>query len=261
LNGIATWNGEVWNTLGSGVLSTEIYGNGGYVNTALITNDGKLAIGGNFNFAGNKPASNFTFWSGETAPSTPETISFKNNPVIEYSESLTFQWTNANLSSSFEFELSEESNFSSLVVGLSGIADNEVEVRADFQPGIVYYWRVRAVNPSGYSEWSEVGTFEMAAPVSTENNDSVFEFALSQNYPNPFNPSTNIQFSLPETQSVKLTIFDVSGRKVATLFDGERLSAGSHTTTFRADHLSSGVYFYRLEAGGNVQIKKMLLIK
>ena len=97
--------------------------------------------------------------------------------------------------------------------------------------------------------------------VSTENNDGVEKFELFQNYPNPFNPSTNIQFSLPEAQNVTLIVFDVSGRKVATLFDGERLSAGSHTTNFHADHLSSGVYFYRLQAGINVQIKKMLLIK
>ena len=258
-NGIATWDGESWKNLGSGIKWTGLYGH--RLNTALITQDGKLAIGGKFSFAGNKPASNFTFWSGETAPSTPQTISFKNNPVIEYTETLTFQWSNANLSSSFEFELSEVSDFSNIMIGLSGIAENEVKVRADFQAGSVYYWRVRAVNPNGYSAWSDVATFEIAATVSTENSDVIHEFALLQNYPNPFNPSTTIQFSLPESRSVHLSVFDISGRKVATLFNGDRLSAGVHNTTFKADHLSSGLYFYRLEAGGSIQIKKMLLIK
>ncbi len=261
-NHIATWDGTSWRSLGSGVkgyrTSDEIEPG---VRDAIITSDGKLAVGGNFFMAGNKPASNFTFWSGETAPSTPQTISFKNTPVIDYAESLTFVWSNASYSTAFEFELSEDPDFNSLVVGLTGISENEVEVRTEFRLGTPYYWRVRAVNPNGYSAWSEVATFEMAAPVSTEEFDSIQQFELLQNYPNPFNPSTNIQFSLPEAHNIKLEIFDVSGRKVATLFNGERLGAGSHTTTFRADNLSSGVYFYRLEAGTNIQIKKMLLIK
>ncbi len=261
-NGISTWNGDSWTRLGSGLnFKNDFINYGFYVGDAIITSDGKLAVGGYFDMAGNKPASNFTFWSGETAPSTPQTISFKNTPVIDYAESLTFVWSNASYSTAFEFELSEDPDFNSLVVGLTGISENEVEVRTEFRLGTPYYWRVRAVNPNGYSAWSEVATFEMAAPVSTEEFDSIQQFELLQNYPNPFNPSTNIQFSLPEAHNIKLEIFDVSGRKVATLFNGERLGAGSHTTTFRADNLSSGVYFYRLEAGTNIQIKKMLLIK
>jgi len=262
LNNIATWNGLAWEIMGSGIQGDDCFFCGGdIVNDAIITSGGDLAVGGNFYLAGNRPSSAFTFWSGETAPSTPVTISFKNNPVIDYSESLTFQWTNANYSSEFEFELSDQVDFSNLIVGITGISENKVEVRTGFEPSVIYYWRVRAVNVNGASSWSDIGTFEMASPVSAEQNEAVVQFELMQNYPNPFNPSTSIQFSIPTSQPVTLEVFDVSGRKIATLLDGEYLPAGIHTKVFNADRLASGVYFYRIAADNRVLLKKMLLIK
>ena len=83
---------------------------------------------------------------------------------------------------------------------------------------------------------------------------------LYQNYPNPFNPSTNIQFSIPKTLTVSLTIFNAIGQKVATLIDSQ-LSPGTYTMTWDASRVSSGVYFYQLNSNGNVQTKQMLLIK
>jgi hypothetical protein len=85
-------------------------------------------------------------------------------------------------------------------------------------------------------------------------------FALAQNYPNPFNPSTTINYQLSTTSNVKLEIFDLLGRKVATLVN-ERQTVGAYTANFNAAQLSSGVYFYRLQAGSFVQTKKMMLIK
>jgi len=86
------------------------------------------------------------------------------------------------------------------------------------------------------------------------------EFALLANYPNPFNASTNIRFALPEASQVNLSVFDITGRTVATVSRGE-FGAGYHTMTFDASALSSGVYFYRLEAGSYVETKKMVLMK
>lgn len=85
-------------------------------------------------------------------------------------------------------------------------------------------------------------------------------FQLLQNYPNPFNPSTTIRFSLPQREQVTLKVFDVLGREVATLVDGE-LSAGEHSVVYNTKQLSSGVYFYRLRAGNFVQQKKMEMVK
>jgi subtilisin family serine protease len=87
-------------------------------------------------------------------------------------------------------------------------------------------------------------------------------FALHQNYPNPFNPSTIITYQLPQTSDVQLDVFDVLGRKVTTLVR-ERQAAGSYSYSFLASRfsLSSGVYFYRLQAGSFVETKKMMLVK
>ena len=85
-------------------------------------------------------------------------------------------------------------------------------------------------------------------------------FALNQNYPNPFNPSTEISFGLPVASHVDLTIYNVLGQKVETLVDRE-MEAGSHTVTWNADKVSSGVYFYRITAKDFTETKKMLMLK
>lgn len=87
------------------------------------------------------------------------------------------------------------------------------------------------------------------------------QISLQQNYPNPFNPSTVIRYQLAGNSLVRLEVFDVTGRKVAVLVDGERKSAGSHRVTFEASGLSSGVYFYRLQTGGQTFTQKMMLVK
>ncbi|MEX0609527.1 MAG: T9SS type A sorting domain-containing protein, partial [Balneolaceae bacterium] len=97
--------------------------------------------------------------------------------------------------------------------------------------------------------------------VGTEVEEIPAQFSLSQNYPNPFNPTTNIQFELAASSQVTLTIFNVLGQKVAVLLDNNKMNAGTHTAVFDANMLSSGVYFYRLEAGSFVQQKIMTLIK
>ncbi|HVN48351.1 MAG TPA: T9SS type A sorting domain-containing protein [Bacteroidota bacterium] len=85
-------------------------------------------------------------------------------------------------------------------------------------------------------------------------------FALEQNYPNPFNPSTKINFTLAKAANVKLTVYNLLGQKVATLLEN-RMDAGQHSVTFDASKLTSGVYFYRIEAGDFTMAKKMLLLK
>ncbi|MBS1513894.1 MAG: T9SS type A sorting domain-containing protein [Bacteroidetes bacterium] len=87
------------------------------------------------------------------------------------------------------------------------------------------------------------------------------KFELSQNYPNPFNPSTKINFSLPKDAKVTLTIFDISGREVARLLNGEFRQADYYTVNFNGSALASGVYFYKIQAGDFTESKKMMLVK
>jgi len=85
-------------------------------------------------------------------------------------------------------------------------------------------------------------------------------FALKQNYPNPFNPTTTIEYALPQTADVTLKVFNVLGQEVNTLTNSVE-SAGVHSVQFNATNLTSGVYFYRLQAGSFSQVNRMLLLK
>jgi hypothetical protein len=96
--------------------------------------------------------------------------------------------------------------------------------------------------------------------VQNNNNNTPSAYNLSQNYPNPFNPSTKISFALPKAGNVKMVVFDLLGREVATVVNEFR-TAGNHTVDFNAASLASGVYFYKIEAGDFTATKKMLLIK
>ena len=86
------------------------------------------------------------------------------------------------------------------------------------------------------------------------------KFTLSQNYPNPFNPVTVINYQLPKTSDVKLSIYDALGQEVKILVNKSQ-NAGNHSIEWNAGAFPSGVYFYRLEAGSFVSNKKMILIK
>lgn len=93
---------------------------------------------------------------------------------------------------------------------------------------------------------------------STEN--SLRQFRLEQNYPNPFNPTTTIRFDIMQEGLVSLKVFDILGKQVGILVD-EKLQPGSYSRVLDAVSLPSGLYFYRLIAGGNVRTKKMILIR
>lgn len=92
------------------------------------------------------------------------------------------------------------------------------------------------------------------------NDPTPMEFSLSQNYPNPFNASTTIKYNLPKSSDVSIEIFDILGRKVETLVSGNQ-SAGSHSVIWNAQNATSGVYFYRIQAGDYSDTKRCLLLK
>jgi len=103
----------------------------------------------------------------------------------------------------------------------------------------------------GYSSITTVSNEDEQVPIQTR---------LEQNFPNPFNPSTSIAFSIGKAQTVRLSVFDLLGREVATLVN-KTLTSGNYTVQFDASSLSSGMYIYRLQAGTQTITKKMMLIK
>ncbi|REL23938.1 T9SS C-terminal target domain-containing protein [Rhodohalobacter sp. SW132] len=105
---------------------------------------------------------------------------------------------------------------------------------------------------------SESGT--SANETAPETDTIPVETGINQNYPNPFNPTTQIEYTLSDVQTVSLKVYDMAGRQVAVLANGVK-QAGRHTATFDAGTLASGVYFYRFITNSQVYTKKMTLLK
>ncbi|MFA6979186.1 MAG: T9SS type A sorting domain-containing protein [Ignavibacteriaceae bacterium] len=93
-----------------------------------------------------------------------------------------------------------------------------------------------------------------------DQKESPQNFTLAQNFPNPFNPTTNIEYSVAQSQNVTIKIYNVLGKEVAVLVN-EKKEPGTYMTEFKTNGLPSGLYFYRMKTGGFVQTKKMMIVK
>lgn len=114
-----------------------------------------------------------------------------------------------------------------------------------------YIYRLKQIDSDGQFEYSKEIEVDLDTPMKYE---------LSQNYPNPFNPTTTIQFNLPTSETVKLTLYNANGQEVRSIVN-EYKESGTYIINFNASGLSSGAYFYKLTAGTFNTIRKMIVIK
>jgi hypothetical protein len=159
-------------------------------------------------------------------------------------------------------EVSASQSFGSLLAHEDSLADTTFTIpEGILANNTQYFWRVRGSDFGGTSAWSQTWSFSTALTgVEDAHGSRPTEFALAQNYPNPFNPKTVVSSQLPVASDVRLVIYDMLGQEVAVLVN-ERREAGTYADSFDASRLASGIYLYRLTAGGFVQSKKMLLVK
>ncbi|MCK6621150.1 MAG: T9SS type A sorting domain-containing protein [Calditrichaceae bacterium] len=152
------------------------------------------------------------------------------------------------------------------IVDIDG--DGDTEIFTASHEGTVYAfdspgqpatsaWPTYKYNPA------RLGGIPGGGPTATGGQTGVLpgSIELHPNYPNPFNPQTRISFTLGRRQAVTLAVFDVLGRPVRELIRNEIYEPGAHSLDFRAGNLASGIYYYRLEAGGRKLARKMLLVR
>jgi len=147
-------------------------------------------------------------------------------------------------------------NESNQLVILSAVTNEYLD--ESISSGQDYFYKIEAVDDAGNSAWSE----ELSILVTSLSSEGTIpdEFALLQNYPNPFNPSTKVKYQLPSDSNVSLKVYDILGKEVAVLVN-EFKPAGFYEVTFDAINLTSGIYFYKIEAGEFKQVNKMILLR
>lgn len=173
-----------------------------------------------------------------------------------------FVWRNALHAGTYQIQIKEAANENAPVVLDSSFSDTTFTCTDGLLQGnSTYFWRVRGVNAGTAGLWSDYGEFKTQETTSNaQYGDFPRVYTLEQNYPNPFNPVTVIGFELPVGGHAQLLVYDMLGRKIATLVD-KHATAGRYQINFDASHLASGIYIYQLKTGGKVFTQKMTLMK
>ena len=199
------------------------------------------------------------------------------NPRDYDFDTVTFEWVlyTDDLTEVAAFPADNDGADSQITISaatVEGVLDDLGVVEGE---GITVNWNVRAIDAtdtvavaSGFDfDTRESNTIYRALILNRGEVTSNEElgglprtFDLEQNYPNPFNPTTQINYAVPEQSDVQIEVYNVIGRRVATLVNRE-MAPGNYTVNFDASSLSSGMYFYRLKAGSTLLTKKMTLIK
>lgn len=201
----------------------------------------------------------FSFETG--FPSTPTLFyPFSNTPDIPVDT--IFSWHPSQSADSYDFLLARSSDFntSSLVLSETGITDTSYSVNG-LNSYILYFWKVRAYNEYGFSNWSDTWKFRTVTVSDVEDEVPMpDEYTLEQNYPNPFNPATRIRVKIPESGVVSLKVYNLLGQEIAVLLNGY-MNPGSYDLEFNGSNLASGIYLYRLRVNDFTASKKMILMK
>ena len=244
IDGSVVVNSVTYNSPGTITLNVTTTGGTNGVRTITITNpDGQVVTN----------ATLFTLNSALPVELTSFTAEVKRANEIQ------LNWSTATEVNSQKFDVQRSSDKNNWTVLSSVIAAGNSNKTVNYSytdnsrlSQGVYYYRLKQYDNDGGSK--ELNTVE----VNYTNIPSVF--GLSQNYPNPFNPSTKISFQVPEKSNVNVSIYDILGNKISTLVN-ETKQPGQYDVTFDASRLSSGVYFYKMQADKFEVTKKMTVLK
>lgn len=198
------------------------------------------------------------------APAIPQ-LSGPVNNATDVELPVNLQWETADNADEYSVQIASDIDFNNVVASADSISETEFEVD-DLDAGSTYHWRVRSHGGGADSDWSTSWNFTVVSATSSQfRNEIPTVAALHQNFPNPFNPATIIGYDLPQSDDVRLEVFDMIGRRVALLVDSQ-VAAGHHQVSFDASRISSGIYIYRLQIDtggdtGQIFTRKLTVIK
>ncbi|MCI0448506.1 MAG: YCF48-related protein [Chlorobi bacterium] len=201
------------------------------------------------------------FQTASELPQVPGLIIPPNNSSTNLTPLLC--WDTIPVATSYRCIVATDSGFTNIVLDSSNIINRAIYVpEGVLQPYTTYYWKANASNSCNISPFSETWSFitNDVIGISQLGSEVPKVFALYNNYPNPFNPVTYIEFDMPRSSFVNLTIYNAIGQAVAELVNLD-LSPGKYKVDWNASAYPSGVYFYRITASGFSFTKKMVLIK
>jgi hypothetical protein len=172
-----------------------------------------------------------------------------------------FKWDTNGYATQFRLQVALDSLFNNKVIDTQKANIHGYQSANVLVLNTNYFWRVRFFNSVGGGAWSDTWHFKTAPTSLTIVESGIPKaFKLYNNYPNPFNPATKIKFDIPFQTNVRLTIFDINGREMKTLVNGN-FASGSYEYQWNAETMASGIYFCHLQTDSYSESVKMLLIK
>ncbi|MGB2868590.1 MAG: T9SS type A sorting domain-containing protein [Bacteroidota bacterium] len=255
-----TRSGGAWAQQGSKLLGTGAVGNAWQGWSVALSSDGKTAIvGGDYDDSYQGAA-----WIYAT-PNSPLAVELTSFSATSHRLDVELHWKTATETgnSGFEVDRMTVDNTPWTIVkwkpvgfikGFGTNASSREYLYSDKQ--LIagrYAYRIRQVNQDGTSKYSTV--------VEVDVGSAPMIFSLNQNYPNPFNPTTTIEFTLPEDGKTELKVYDILGREVATLADGEMKAGHIQQVMFNASRMPGGVYFLQLQFGNRIAVRRLTLLK
>jgi hypothetical protein len=208
----------------------------------------------------------FSFTTVVAAPAVPAAV-LPASAAVDQNRLTTFVWNATLNATKYRLQIASDNAFNTIVADTTIALDTTCTIRTPLASISDFYWRVRAENLGGASNYSTARLFSTGTVLDVEEGALVpQEFELYQNYPNPFNPTTTIRYDIPMTAHVKITVYDMLGQEVGTLIDGVQ-TASKYAVEWNPAGLGSGVYFMRIVAqsqdgnGSFVATKKMVFLK
>lgn len=243
-----------------GKVTTAIGSSGDYGNSVALQSDGKIVVAGTSYVNGSDADFAVVRYSGSSGPLPVELTSFA---AFINANSVELKWVTATEVNNYGFEIDRQPGSRQSAVGnwqkigfVQGNGNSNSSKEYCFTDHEATFgsfaYRLKQLDNDGTFKYSE--TVEVT--VGQVPND----YSLNQNFPNPFNPSTTIQYDIPKTSFVKISVYDILGKEIKLLVNEEK-NPGHYEIIFNAKELAGGIYYYSIKAGEFSQSKKMILLK